>query len=156
MLYIVLGIAALVVASVQTAAYYYFQKSSHVSESASSLVAVNALINYGNGTVHWYNQTVPSNWNFYELTLNLTRGNLQAESYPPPLNEHLVLAINGVTNNGTFSWWLWRFCQVTNAWSSSNVGADLIRVSNAQTIAWAYAKSTQQPPVPGAKTTGSC
>ena len=168
MVYIALSIAGLVVASVQAAAYYYFQKSYPVASTSSdpctnsgiskpaSLIAVNALINYGNGTMRWYNETIPTGWNTYQLTLHLTNCHVQADYYGPPLSEHLVHAINGVANSGSFSWWLWTFCQTRDAWVSSGVGADQVQLSNGQTIAWAYAKSTLQPPILGTKTAGSC
>lgn len=155
-LYLTLGVVALVIASMQVVAYYYLEKSYLVSSTPSSLVSIDALIDYGNGTRHWYNGTVPSGWNSYQLTVNITNGHVEADAYPSPLDEHLVKSINGVRNNNTFSWWLWTFCQKNSAWASSGVGADLLHLSNGQIIAWAYERSTQQPPVPNAKTIGSC
>ena len=103
----------------------------------------------------WYNESsVPASWNFYRLTMYLTRNNTEAVFYPL-LNEHLVTAINGVIEQGQFSWAIWIFCQKQNAWTYSQVGVDLIQLANGQTLAWAY-EAAREPPVPGARTAASC
>src|SRR5437016_3302356 len=79
----------------------------------------------------WYNETaVPSSWNAYALTMYLAKCNVQAKFYGPPLNEHFVTAINGVSNQGSFSWSIWMFCQNKNAWAYSQIGIDLISLVN--------------------------
>ncbi len=174
--YLILGLLAVAIVSVQVGAYYYFQRSYDGTSSKSSVlcsslttsnspgtdvVSVNTLVNYGNGTTKWYNETnIPSGWNFYQLTLYLVGCNVQAQSYGPPLNEHLVTGINGVIKQGTYSWTLWEFCQKHSAWVFSPVGVDLIHVENGQTLAWVYevssSVSSSQPPVAGARTVSSC
>ena len=109
----------------------------------------------------WYNETnIPANWNFYQLTLYLTNGNLQAQCYGPPLNEHYVTGISGVINHAKYYWTLWVFCKSQGAWAISPVGADLIQLENGQTLAWAYevlsSPNPSQPPIAGAKMVGSC
>jgi hypothetical protein len=95
------------------------------------MIAANVLISYGNGTMQWYNETaVPSSWNAYALTMYLAKCNVQAKFYGPPLNEHFVTAINGVSNQGSFSWSIWMFCQHAIAWEYSQVGVDLIALAN--------------------------
>jgi len=125
------------------------------------MIATNVLINYGNGTMKWYNETaVPSSWNAYALTMYLAKCNVQAKFYGPPLNEHFVTAINGVSNQGSFSWSIWTFCQNKNAWAYSQIGIDLISLVNGQTLAWDFGSSSSgsnpPPPVPSSKTVGSC
>jgi hypothetical protein len=125
------------------------------------MIATNVLISYGNGTMQWYNETaVPSSWNAYALTMYLAKCNIQAKFYGPPLNEHFVTAISGVSNQGSFSWSIWMFCQSKNAWAYSQIGIDLISLSNGQTLAWTYGPSSSssnpQPPIPNAQTVNSC
>ncbi len=104
----------------------------------------------------WYNETgVSAVSNLYELTLNLTRGNVEATFYGPPYNEHFVTAINGVENRSPYYWTLWLYCQNKKGWQVSPVGADNIRVGSAQTIAWAY-EIPYHSPMPGAQTLDSC
>ncbi len=169
--YLVLGLIAVTIVSVQVGAYYYLERSypgtiSKTSiqcgslvtgnSSGTSLVAVNTLINYGNTTAIWFNRTdVPANWNLYELTLALASCHVEASFYGPPLNEHYVTGINGVVNEGRMDWTIWIFCPNQNAWAVAPVGADRIAVENGQTLAWAY-QVPYQPPLPGEKQVGSC
>jgi hypothetical protein len=139
---------------VQLEAYSYFRNL--YSVSAQHVTGVNTLINYGNGTIVWYNRTsVPAVSNLYDLTLNLTGGNVEAAFYGPPYNEHFVTAINGVGNHSPYYWTLWLYCQNKNGWEVSPVGADNIRVGSAQTIAWAY-EIPYHSPLPGTQTFDSC
>src|SRR5438034_682377 len=84
--------------SAQLGAYYYLHRL--YSPAASQAGTVNTLINYGNSTIKWYNQTsISGSENFYHLTVSLVGGNIEAQFYGPPLNEHFVTAINGVVNH---------------------------------------------------------
>ena len=173
--YLILGITALTIASAQVGAYYYLERSNSSTIPDSSIlcnsltshapgvnmIATNVLISYGNGTMQWYNETaVPSSWNAYALTMYLAKCNVQAKFYGPPLNEHFVTAINGVSNQGSFSWSIWMLCQHTNAWAYSQVGVDLISLASGQMLAWVYGASSSSnnpaPPIPNAKTVNSC
>jgi hypothetical protein len=157
-------LSAVIIVSVQTGSYYYYEKSSSSPCSVSArgaAVAVQILINYGNGTREWINKTdVPSNWNFYQLTASISR--IQSTYYGPPTCEHLVTGINGVQSNQQYFWSLWAVCQQSNAWAATNVGADAIQVTSYHTFAWYYQRlnsqdaSTWNPPVQGAPRVTSC
>lgn len=163
--------------STQVVAYLHFQRlygnssldtspqscKSNSFETNESYVTVSTLINYGNGTSRWYNETkVPSGWDFYDLTVFLANCNVEARYYGPPLNEHYVTGINGVRNGAQFFWTLWVYCQKDRAWAVSPVGADLIKLSSGAVVAWYYQKlpstdySTWQPPVAAAKKVAAC
>ncbi len=154
-LYLALSLVTLTIVSTQIlASYYYLQKSSSAPAS-SGTVTVNTLINYGNTTTRWYNESsVPAIWNFYRLTMYITKNNTETKFYPT-LNEHFITAINGVTEQGQLSWAIWTFCQKQDAWIYSQVGADQIQLANGQSLAWAY-EAAHEPPIPGAKTADSC
>ncbi len=152
----VIGIITLAIVLSQVTALYYSQRVESVSSSSGCSAFVCTVVNFGNSTVTWYNESnVPAHWNFYNLTVFITNGNLVAEFYPAPLNEHLVTSIEGVQNAGQFSWTLWIFCGAKKAWSFSNVGADEIRLVNGETLAWAYV-APHSPPVAGSNTTPTC
>jgi hypothetical protein len=157
--YVILFIVVVMIIAVQGSAYYYYQQSLRVACSNSCL-SVETLINYGNGTSRWFNKTnIPSNWNFYDLTANITK--VQATYYPSAY-EHFVTGINGVENNGPYFWSLWAICENSMAWFATNVGADAIHFTTYHTLAWYYQATNSQdsskwnPPVPGASKVNAC
>jgi len=173
--YLILVVATLAIASAQVGAYYYVERSNNGVTSGSSAlcnylttgpsgaseIVVNTLINYGNGTIKWYNQTtVPSSWNAYALTMYVTKCDVQTRYYGPPLNEHFITGINGVNEHGSLSWSIWTFCSDQHAWSYSQVGVDLIHLTNGNVLAWVYGTSssanTPPAPIPGEETVVSC
>src|SRR5215467_930261 len=128
----VLIIVALAILGFQSGAYMTFRdlvvgnppvshssnhggSGSNSTSSSSNQIETNTIINYGNSTVDWYNHTQsPNNWNFYNLTLTLANGNVHA-TYSSSYGEHQVLGINGLEQNATFYWSLWKFCSSYNA-----------------------------------------
>ena len=160
------------IGSVQFASYYdlgrFFQSKSSPSgvsgnhggsnsgnSSSTSTIEVYTLINFGNGTLKWFNNSnVPIGSNFYNLTLYLTHGTLES-TYYPDLQEHLITGIDGVRASGSFYWGLWQFCAADQAWLYSNIGADGIHLSNEQVLSWFY-ESNDNPPILGAKTVTTC
>ena len=147
----------------QAGAYYYYQRSSSTCPSPcrGSMVSVETLINYGNGTSQWINKTdVPSDWNFYQLTASIAR--VQATYYGPPTSEHLITGINGVQSSQQYFWSLWAICEKSNAWIATNVGADAIHFTTYHALAWYYQATNSQdssawnPPVPGAAKVTMC
>ena len=162
--YLSLGLIAIAAISTQTIAYYYFQNTRGPAPAPSVVpcstvsaqcINVKTLINYGNTTVVWHNKSdVPSSWNFYQLTTHIA--NVTATYYGPPLNEHLVRGIDGVQQSSAYSWRLWIFCQSKTAWVFSNFGADSIRLTDKEVLAWAFESDPSQPPLANAATTDSC
>jgi hypothetical protein len=151
-----IGIVTIAIILTQATAFYYAQRSNSDASPSGCSVFVCSMINFGNSTVRWYNESsIPSRWNFYNLTLFITNGNVTSEFYPSPLNEHLVTSIEGVRNAGQVSWALWIFCGAHNAWAFSNVGADEINLVRGETLAWAYT-TQHSPPIAGSKTVSSC
>ena len=108
------------------------------------LYSANVLIDFGNGTRYWFNDTrVQPGWDMYTETVILTHGNLQAQWYPE-YGEHLVLGIDGVSTSSTMSWFLWSYNR-TASWQKTDVGADLLPVVNGSTLAWTYCGEAPPP-----------
>ncbi|HEV2389487.1 MAG TPA: hypothetical protein VGS04_02065 [Nitrososphaerales archaeon] len=139
------------IAVVNTSLPIYQQASSQLSQlwgrylslkpAASSLYAADILIDFGNGTRVWYNDTqVQPGWNMYVESVVLSHGNLQAQWYPS-YQEHLISAIDGVSDTETMGWFLWTY-NATAAWQTSQVGADLLPVYNGSVIAWTFCGET--------------
>jgi hypothetical protein len=169
LLFLSLIVIAAAVIGFQTGAYYYFQQlfspttspthpAGNHNDICSSVVCieVNTIINYGNynHTIVWFNHTrVPQSWNFYNVTILITNGRVHSEYYQD-LGENQVLGLNGVEQNATSYWSLWKFCPGYNAWALTPVGVDRIALSNNGIYGWYFQSQsgTQYPPVPGAKT----
>jgi hypothetical protein len=135
------------IAVVNTSLPIYQQASSQLSQlwskylslkpASSSLYAADILIDFGNGTRVWYNDTrVQPGWNMYVETVVLSHGDLQAQWYPD-YQEHLVTGIGGVTDSQTMDWFLWTYNE-TASWQTSQVGADQLPVYNGSVFAWTY------------------
>ena len=139
------------IAVVNTSLPIYQQASSQLSQlwskylslkpASGSLYSADILIDFGNGTRFWYNDTqVQPGWNMYVETVVLSHGDLQAQWYPD-YQEHLVTGIDGVSDSQTMSWFLWTYNE-TASWQTSQVGADLLPVYNGSVIAWTYCGET--------------
>ena len=175
-LYLVILLIAISLVSIQAGAYYdlerFFLPNNTASQNTgthggnlsgnhtvnANVITVNTLLNFGNGTSKWFNDTqVPLGWNFYNLTLHVANGNVES-TWNPGLGEHFVTGIDSVPpagSNGGNYWALWQFCNNDRAWVYSNVGADEIALSNNQIVAW-YFELAEAPPVPGARTVLMC
>ena len=168
----ILIIVALAILGFQTGAYVEFRNvilghrsvsdnssnhggsgSNNSSSSSNGEIETNTIINYGNSTIEWYNHTKsPSSWNFYNLTLSLAHGNVLG-TYSSTYGEHQIFGINGLEQNATFYWSLWKFCPSYNAWDWSPVGVDNLQLVNSGTYGWYYQSQAGNglPPVYGAK-----
>ena len=108
----------------------------------TSLLAVNVLIEPGNGTRHWYNGTqVQAGWNLYITTVVLLNGSVGATWYPQ-YGEHFIFSIGGAQNSATNSWFLWTYYK-TSSWQVAQTGADMIAATNGSSFAWTYCKFDQ-------------
>jgi hypothetical protein len=139
------------VAVINTSLPIYQQASSQLSElwsqylslkpASISLYSADILIDYGNGTMRWYNDTqVQPGWNMYTETVVLSNGDLQAQWYPD-YQEHLVTGIHGVSDSQSMSWFLWTY-NGTASWQTAQVGADDLPVYNGSVFAWTYCGET--------------
>ncbi len=167
-LLIAMLLAGIALLGFQTGAYYEFEKLFAVNDSGShgppnnnstqnsDKIEVNTIFNYGNGTIRWSNGTkVPKTWNFYNLTLSLTHGNVHSAIFTfAGVSEHQILGLNNVEQNSTYYWSLWKFCPGHSAWTLTPVGADAIALSSNGIYGWYYQEQvgTQYAPVPGAPT----
>jgi hypothetical protein len=172
--FLALLLVALGVIGFQTGAYHEFQKlfvrdnssanvsgnhggsgsNNNNSTSPSNYIEVNTIFNYGNRTSTWFNKTrVSESRNFYNLTVFLTDGRVHSQAFPDLQNEHQVLGINGLEQNSTDYWSLWKYCPSYSAWAWSPVGADRISLSNNGIYGWYYQnQNTHYAPVAGAAT----
>jgi len=111
-----------------------YQQLANISGRRTLAYTVNLLVDFGNGTLMWYNDTsTQPGWNGYVASLVVLKGNVQATWYPQ-YGEHFVTGIEGVPSTPSTSWFVWKFGG--GGWSSSQTGADQMEVNNGTTIAW--------------------
>ena len=115
-------IAMLIIVSSVGGLYYvkYSQVSSDNSIYLRQLNQLNVkydadiLIDYGNGTYTWYNDTsVQPGSNLYTTTVLVTNGYVNATCCE--FGSHFVTGIDGVQNSNSESWWLWTYNE-TASW----------------------------------------
>jgi hypothetical protein len=149
-----LALLAGTVGALNTSLPIYGQASSQLSglwgsylklkPQSARVYSSDILVNFGNGTRHWYNNTqVQPGWSLYTATVVLTGGNMQATWYPA-FGEHLVSSIFGVAGTKTSYWIIWSY-NSTALWQKAQVGADLIPVNNGSVLAWTYCGQTCKP-----------
>ena len=135
------------VAGINTSLPIYKQASTELSNLWSryvslkppkgALYSADILVDFGNGTLHWYNNTqIQPGWNMYVTTVVLSGGNLQAR-WDPQYQEHFITGIDGISNSGSTYWFLWTY-NSTARWQVAQVGADDLPVYNASVFAWTY------------------
>lgn len=107
--------------------------------SSPTTTSVNLLLNYGNGTLTWYNGTsVPTSLNFFNVTEEILKGNVGAVFFAS-FGSHFVYSINGVgcPASNIFCDQAWAFWTLDGiCWDLPFVGVDQILVSQTTTVAW--------------------
>jgi hypothetical protein len=120
------------------------QYPNQVRPIPTNLLAVNILIEPGDGTRQWHNDThIQAGWSMYITTLVLVNGSLGATWYPQVGGgEHFINSINGVASTNSKSWFLWTY-NGTAHWQVAQAGADLTPAINGSTYAWTYCQYDQ-------------
>ena len=131
------------------AGYYYYQYSiterayDNVIESFEGFpIRVNIIINFGNGTILSFNNTmVPVGWNMYDVTLLVSNGRIE-DTYYPEFDAVLVMSIMGVggSENTDFTWSAWYY---DDEWKILDVGTNLFVLKEGQTVAWYYQNGSE-------------
>lgn len=102
-------------------------------------MTVNLLVNYGNGTLTWYNgTTVPTSSNFFNVTEQVLNGNVGAVFFAS-FGSHFVYSLNGVgcPASNIFCDQAWAFWTLDGiCWDLPFVGVDQVYVSQTTTVAW--------------------
>ena len=152
-LYGVIAVLIAIVIIVSSIGGLYFVKYTQVSSDNSIYLKqleqlnvkyeTNVLIDYGNGTHTWYNDTmIQPGSNLYAATVSVTDGNVNATCCE--FGAHFVTGIGGVQNTNSEFWFLWAYDQsnATSPWQMAQVGADQITVLNGSVFAWTFCGMT--------------
>ena len=129
-------------ASVSTsfAGYYYYQYDLLLTKSRE-IIHVNLLIDYGNGTRIWYNNTaVRKGATLLDVTIRVARVNF---TFYVGMGS-FVNAINNVWNKHPKYWMWWMWIKGTG-WTEGPVAADKYVVSDGESLCWFYEDTSVSP-----------
>jgi len=124
------------------AGYYYTQYTNvkkAFEESESLIIQIDILMDYGNGTRIWHNQTMlVAGSTVFDALLTITNDvQFQTSAFGV-----FVTSINGVENvaeDTTGFAWLWYYWDAEKSeWTSGPVGADQYVLNPDGVIAWCY------------------
>ncbi len=127
------------------------EKYKNIIESLDNLsYNIDLLMNYGNGTKIWHNNTrVPLGFNLFNATVLITEGRMEA-TYYPQFQSHFINSINGVgkgedPDKRTWAWISWHFIEETGRWEAYDVSADMAFLKDGDKIAWYYQDTSKYP-----------
>ena len=107
-----------------------------LEEYENVTMRVNICIDYGNGTVVWYNDTlIPLGYDLLRATQIIAVVNY---TYWEAYQACFVDAINGVWNTDTWYWMWLKWNVEDHEWEYGQVGADKYTLSKGETVMWRY------------------
>jgi len=137
-----LGLAVWALMATLAAAYYhgqYVETRGTFEELKSLAINVNLLLDYGNTTKNWHNQTVIAGSTVFEALLVVTK----KVEYKTSAYGVFVSAIDGVNNVAETPMsgraWLWYWWNATSSkWTDLMKASDAYILKPGDSIAWRY------------------
>ena len=148
---IVVGLLVWAILASSIAAYYYnnYVTEMKLVDSYRSLVGkymikVSILIEYGNGSKLWYNDTlIPIGFTVLNATMSVAKVKYTIGNYGA-----FVTSINGVENNKEknlyWIYWVWK----DGKWVPGSVASDKYVLQDGEMFAWTYSNTASWPPPP--------
>ena len=127
-----LGLLVWAIMASLVSAYYYYSYNDLYQKTRVATIHMNLGINYGNGTIQWYNQTARSGDTLLEATLQVSEVYYETSAYGA-----FVKAINGANQPATKSWIWWKWTQ-QSGWESGQVGCDAYILGDNETVYWYF------------------
>jgi hypothetical protein len=142
-IFVALGLLVWALIASLIGAYYYSSYNDLLQKTRKATIHVNLGINYGNDTVHWFNNTeARSGDTMLDLTMQVAEVNYT--SYPTGA---FVTAIDNVDQPATKSW-IWWTWTAQFGWSLSSVGSDKYVLGDGETVYWYFVDTSTWPPSP--------
>jgi hypothetical protein len=161
--YVTLGVLVWAILVTTVAAYYFVQYNTYRSEYNTLIdqlatnvgdisttlggisLKANILLNYGNGTTIWHNNTVlPLGTTAFTAVFSVV-DEVNYTDYGGELGI-LVTSINGVTNNSTHGWFYWYWNSESAEWMLPSYSSAKYILHRGETIAFTYADYMEWPP----------
>ena len=128
--FVVLALLVWSVVTTSFAGYYYSAYSDLRGKTHRSIIHVNIGINYGNGTIEWFNETeARAGDTLSDVTMLIA-------NYTADPSGAFVNSINGVSYSDSYYWIWWKW--TTWGWSEGKVGADRYVVGDGEILYWYY------------------
>jgi hypothetical protein len=150
--YIALGLLVWAISGTVVAGYYLGQYNTYQNEYESlasemeSILLVNILVSYGNGTKTWYNNTaLPLGSTAFKAILAIA--DVEYTDYGEELGI-LVTSINSVVGNTTHGWLYWGWNAENSNWELPEYSASKYILHRGDTIAFTYESYMSWPPPP--------
>lgn len=148
-----MGLLVWAISGTLVAGYYFTQYKIYQNEyetlasEMESILLVNVLVSYGNGTKIWCNNTaLPLDSTAFKAILAMADANYT--DYGGELGI-LVTSINGVANNSTHGWFYWYWDSGNSVWVLPEYSCAKCILHRDDVIAFTYESySTWPPPQP--------
>ena len=112
------------------------EQNTIVNENNS--INIDLIINFGNGTVLYFNHTsVPNGFSMYNSTQYIIGEDNIDSTYYSEFNAYFVNSIFNTASNSNHAWAAWKYEECCK-WQVLDVGSNLYILKNKQTIAWYY------------------
>jgi uncharacterized membrane protein YeaQ/YmgE (transglycosylase-associated protein family) len=146
--YIALALLVWAISGTVVAGYYFTQYNIYQNEYGNlasemeSILMVNILVSYGNGTKIWHNNTaLPVGSTAFKAILAIADVEYTESEFGV-----FVTSINGVVGNSTHFWLYWGWDAENSEWIFPDVGSSQYILHRGDTIAWTY--ESEYPPSP--------
>lgn len=107
-----------------------------LSELADFTAQVNILVDYGNGTVQWYNDTrIQTGASVLDATVIACGAEYQTSDFGA-----FITSVNGVQPDSAH-FWMWSTYE--DGWEVGMVGADQYNIHDGDIIRWTYTSITE-------------
>ncbi len=127
-----MGLLAWALVASLTATYYYNAYNDLSQKAHKKTIYVDIGINYGNGTVHWFNYTEARGGDtLLDVTVLVAEVNYTTSNFGAFVN-----SINNVNNTSTNAWIWWIHNQF--GWSEGPVACDKYVLGDNETLCWYY------------------
>ena len=142
---LVWAISGTVVASYYFAQYNIYQNEfENLASEMESILLVNILVSYGNGTKVWYNSTaLPLASTAFKAILAIA--DINYTDYGGDLGI-LVTSINGLASNSTHGWFYWHWNTEKSEWTLPEYSSAKHILHREDTIAFTYEGYVTWPP----------
>ncbi len=111
---------------------YYYSTYNDILQKTGAPIHVSLGMDYGNGTIQWYNQTEARTGDtLLKATLEVAQVYYETSAYGA-----FVKAINRVNQPATKSWIWWKW--TPKGWESGQVGCDAYLLGDNDTLYWYF------------------